>query len=157
MMALALACAGGDVSAPEIRPLPAPERPRQEETDVVGLARDLLGSAYRFGGADRRGFDCSGLTSYVLRRQGVELPRTTEEQAAAGRWVPLDELAIGDLVFFHEPGLAPHHVGIVSSRPGEPLRMIHASTSQGVVETDVLASAYWLRRLGFGRRVLPPR
>jgi cell wall-associated NlpC family hydrolase len=123
--------------------------------DPVAAARGLVGSAYRFGGASRGGFDCSGLTRYVLQAHGVDLPRTTEEQARAGHWVPLDELQPGDLVFFREGANPPHHVGIVSSRPGEPLRMIHASTSSGVVETDVLGSAYWLRRLGFGRRVLP--
>jgi cell wall-associated NlpC family hydrolase len=121
------------------------------------LARDLLGRGYRYGGAGPRVFDCSGLVLYVLEREGVAVPRTTREQARLGAWVPLDELEAGDLVFFAEaPGgvpSEPHHVGIVTSGRGEPLRMIHASTSKGVVETAVLESAYWLRRLRFGRRV----
>ena len=113
----------------------------------------LVGSAYRYGGASPAGFDCSGLMRYVFERQGIDLPRTTGEQSAIGRWIPLDELERGDLVFFAEGDALPHHVGIVSSRRGEPLAMIHASTSRGVVETEVTASAYWLRRLRFGRRV----
>lgn len=119
----------------------------------VSLARSLLGSAYRYGGVTPKGFDCSGFSRYVFAEDGVHLPRTTVEQAAAGRWVPLDALAAGDLVFFSEAGSKPHHVGVVVSRAGEPLRMIHASTSRGVVETNVLAGSYWLRRLSFGRRV----
>jgi cell wall-associated NlpC family hydrolase len=91
---------------------------------------------------------------YVLEREGVVSPRTTREQAGLGIWVPLDEVKAGDLVFFGEDGDEPHHVGIAVSRLGEPLRMIHASTSRGVVETEVLASEYWLQRLLFGRRVV---
>lgn len=120
---------------------------------MLSLARSLLGRSYRRGGASLRGFDCSGLAFYVFERVGIRLPRTTREQAETGSWVPLDELAAGDLVFFSEPGGPPHHVGIVTSAPAGTLRMIHASTSAGVVETDVLRSDYWLRRLRFARRM----
>jgi len=119
----------------------------------VAIARSLVGRAYRYGGETPAGFDCSGFVRYVFGRDGVGMPRSATEQAEAGRWVPLDELAAGDLVFFSEVGNKPHHVGIVVSPAGAPLRMIHASTSQGVVETEIFASSYWLRRLRFGRRI----
>jgi len=121
------------------------------------MARSLLGSSYRYGGETPSGFDCSGFARYVFEEDGLYLPRTASEQAEAGRWVPLDELDEGDLVFFSEVGSKPHHVGIVVSQAGEPLRMIHASTSRGVVETDILVGTYWLRRLRFGRRIDEPR
>ncbi len=120
---------------------------------VVGVARSLLDAPYRNAGADPRGFDCSGLTHYVFAAAGLALPRTAAEQARVGYWVALDELAAGDLVFFAKQR-KPNHVGLVVSAPGEPLRMIHASTSRGVVETEVLRDPYWLERLRFGRRVL---
>lgn len=121
---------------------------------VVHLARSLIDVPYRHAGSDRRGFDCSGLTSYVFARVGVALPRTAAAQSKTGRWVAPDELAPGDLVFFGATRDKPHHVGLVVSSPGRSLRMIHASSSRGVIETEVTASAYWLERLSFGRRVL---
>lgn len=169
LLILATACASPPVRTPRVPAHPPIERPPDsappprtspvEPPSRIDLARALLGRSYRYGGATPSGFDCSGLVLYVLERDGVRVPRTTREQARFGAWVPLDELEAGDLVFFGEaPGgvpSEPHHVGIVTSGGGEPLRMIHASTSWGVVETAVFESDYWLRRLRFGRRVKP--
>ncbi|MCP4200634.1 MAG: C40 family peptidase [bacterium] len=132
--------------------LPSTEDPVARR--VVRLARSLLATPYRYAGSDTRGFDCSGLTSYVFARVGLSLPRTAQSQASAGRWVAPDELASGDLVFFGDDRTKPYHVGLVVSEPGEPLAMIHSSSSLGVTETTVLSNSYWLPRLRFGRRVL---
>ena len=56
----------------------------------------------------------------------------------------------GDLVFF-DNGSGVSHVGIVISEKGEPLKMIHSSSSKGIIITDVSKSEYWSKRLhGFG-------
>lgn len=121
---------------------------------LVRLARSLLATPYRYAGSDPDGFDCSGLTSFLFSQVGLRLPRTAQGQASAGRWIALDELSGGDLVFFGDHRTKPYHVGLVVSSPGEALTMIHASTSRGVIETAVLTNSYWLSRLRFGRRVL---
>jgi cell wall-associated NlpC family hydrolase len=146
----------GAVSPAESDSGPAPGRVGRDRAvaGLVAAARSVLGAPYRYGGVDRRGFDCSGLTAYAFAAAGVSLPRTAADQARAGRWVALDELRAGDLVFFSIAS-KPNHVGLVVSRGGAPLRMIHASNSHGVVETEVLRDRYWLDRLRFGRRVLP--
>ena len=85
-------------------------------SQVVGEAERFLGTPYVWGGSSPTGFDCSGLVQYVYRQLGVNLPRTSEEQALVG--TPVASLATarpGDLVFF--PGsdgtaAAPGHVGI---------------------------------------------
>ena len=123
-------------------------------TTIVSRARSLLGRPYRYGGNGPSTFDCSGFTSYVLASVGIDLPRTAVQQAAIGHWVPPDELRTGDLVFFGTTRTTPFHVGLVVSGPGEALTMIHASTSRGVIETEILSNSYWLSRLRFGRRAI---
>jgi cell wall-associated NlpC family hydrolase len=121
---------------------------------VAAKARSLLGRPYRYGGGNPSGFDCSGFTLFVFDSAGIKLPRTTAQQATTGRWVAPDELRTGDLVFFGVDRKTPFHVGLVVSAPGRPLRMIHASTSRGVIETEILSDSYWLPRLKFGRRYI---
>jgi cell wall-associated NlpC family hydrolase len=118
------------------------------------MARSLLHTPYHRSGLGRDGVDCSGLTYWVFLRAGRALPRTTREQAAEGLWIALDELRAGDLVFFGRDRKSLSHVGIVVSEPHEPLTMVHAASSRGVVETVVIDSPYWLGRLQLGRRVL---
>ena len=47
--------------------------------DVLSHAMSLLGSKYRSGGADPRGFDCSGFTSYVYGLNNVFLVITSPD------------------------------------------------------------------------------
>jgi cell wall-associated NlpC family hydrolase len=57
------------------------------------------------------------------------------------------------LVFFNN-GSGVSHVGMIISEKGQPLVMIHASSSKGIMITDIESSEYWLKRLyGFGTYV----
>ncbi len=154
LLVLGSAWACGSVPTAPTRGRSSSGETARDAVRVVAIARSLLSAPYRYAGSDPNGFDCSGLTSYVFSRVGLRLPRTAQSQASAGRWIAPDELSGGDLVFFGDHRAKPYHVGLVVSSPDEPLTMIHASTSRGVIETEVLTNSYWLSRLRFGRRVL---
>ena len=78
---------------------------------AVDIAKKYLGIPYQWGGTDpKKGLDCSGLTQLVYKQVGVELPRTSKEQAKVGTEVgTIGQAKPGDLVFFGSP---VHHVGI---------------------------------------------
>lgn len=137
-------------------PLPAPPAGGGAPSRrVLARADDYLGVPYKWGGTSpRTGFDCSGYVQYVFRREGVQLPRTSRQQAVAGtrrptRW---DAAGPGDLVMFANPGEAVSHVAFYAGDG----RILHSSSSGGGVRYDDLSSrrGRWYRqRLVAVRRV----
>jgi cell wall-associated NlpC family hydrolase len=126
-------------------------RPRPDPFGVraVRLARHMLGVGYRYGGSSPgSGFDCSGFTSYVYGRLGVELPHNAAAQFGSGRPVPRSRLKPGDLLFFRGLG----HVGMYVGRG----RMIHAPQSGDVVRVVRLGVDYGGTLVG-ARRIAPPQ
>lgn len=122
---------------------------------VLQTAHNAVGTQYRYGGRNTGGFDCSGLVWYCYDRAGIVLPVDTEHQRDAGnkvtgRW-KLRKLKPGDLLFFRIDRLMgrPNHVGIYIGHN----RMIHASSSRGVVVDD-LANPYWKKHFTYARRIV---
>jgi len=68
--------------------------------DVVAEAKKYLGLPYVWGGTDpKKGLDCSGLVQLVYKNLGIDLPRVSYQQAAAGRPVAsMAEAQPGDLI-----------------------------------------------------------
>lgn len=68
---------------------------------IAETARKYLGVPYVWGGASPRGWDCSGLVTYVLNEAGVKVPRMTSGQFLVWRGaynVARSHCAAGDLV-----------------------------------------------------------
>ncbi len=79
----------------------------QSSSQIVNIARGLLGIPYVYGGESLSGFDCSGFTQYVYAKAGISIPRTASAQQAAAARVSNPQP--GDLIFFGSPAW---HVGI---------------------------------------------
>lgn len=92
-------------------------KPDTAALKAVTFAIDRIGLPYVWGGNGTEhgdaGFDCSGLTTAAYADAGISLMRTAHTQYHS---VPLvedsDELRLGDLIFFGDPGTKIHHVGI---------------------------------------------
>jgi cell wall-associated NlpC family hydrolase len=123
---------------------------------VLATAQRYLGTPYRYGGAaPATGFDCSGFVQYVFGRNHLELPRTSRQQAAAGRPVSLGVNALmpGDLMFFSSQGRGVNHVAIYLGNN----RIVHSTAGPGKVVYDDLSTArgkWYLARHVASRRVL---
>lgn len=71
-----------------------------EAQAVVAEAKKYLGLPYVWGGTDpTKGLDCSGLVQLVYKNLGYDLPRVSNQQAAAGRPVAsMADAQPGDLI-----------------------------------------------------------
>ncbi len=95
---------------------------------IVASAKAQLGVKYVWGGSSpSKGFDCSGLTSYAYKQNGVTLPRTARAQALGGRIISQSEARPGDLVAF-----TADNYGHVAIYAGDG-KIVDASGSQGKV------------------------
>jgi cell wall-associated NlpC family hydrolase len=148
---------GGSSSGPAASSgvrIPRSPAPTALAARVLETADRYVGVPYVWGGNTPSGFDCSGLTKYVFAKQGIQLPRTSREQARVGTAVALDFGALlpGDLLLFAEPDEAISHVAIYVGDG----RIIHASSAAGQVGYLDLGgdrAAWYIQNLVAVRRV----
>ena len=118
---------------------------------IPKIAKEKLGHRYVWGATGPSVFDCSGFTSYVYRKIGINLPRTSRQQARFGKLVGREYLKPGDLIFFdtafHRKGI--DHVGIYIGDQ----KFIHASSARKKVIITSLKKAFYSQRFRLARRV----
>ena len=126
--------------------------------DIVEKAKEFLGVPYRYGCMNpKKGFDCSGFTTYVYRSLDIQLTRTSRSQIKDGvRIEDRRDLQAGDLVFFTgtRSKKTIGHVGIVTEvdeHTGE-FEFIHAG--RGGICINSSSDGYYDRRSVGACRVL---
>ncbi|WP_028043864.1 C40 family peptidase [Candidatus Stoquefichus massiliensis] len=126
------------------------ENPIPTNAGAASSALSRVGSRYVNGGSGPNAFDCSGLTQWAYRQNGISIPRTAAAQYSATSRVSKSSLKAGDLVFFKgttgKGGIT--HVGIYVGGG----RFVHAGTSRTGVTTANLNSSYWTSHWAGGGR-----
>jgi len=115
-------------------------------------ARSQAGVPYRYGGTTPRGFDCSGLIWWAYKKQGVKIPRVSEDQLRAGRNIRSRKaIQPGDIIVFKTGrGRSGLHVALYIGNQ----QFIHAPTSGKHVRIDSMKNTYWSPKLISIRRIL---
>ena len=107
------------------------------------------GTRYCIGGNSENCVDCSGFTQIIMRNvYNLSILRTAQEQHNQAQRIEKEGLQEGDLVFFGSSIRSISHVGIYLQNN----KFVHASTSNGVIVSD-LNDKYWNPRFRGGGRI----
>jgi len=108
---------------------------------------DWYGAPYRLGGTTKKGVDCSAFSQFLFASvYGLSIPRTAKEQYNLTSRISRTQLNEGDLIFFNTRG-GISHVGVYLQNN----KFVHASTSGGVMISDIF-DEYWAKKfVGVGR------
>ncbi|MGM7700698.1 LysM peptidoglycan-binding domain-containing protein [Pseudalkalibacillus sp. Hm43] len=122
-------------------------------SDIIDTGDDYLGTPYHYGApvGNTSSFDCSSFTVTVFKEHGINLPRSSREQAKVGHAVSKSNLQKGDLLFYDTNyNGTVNHVAIYAGNG----KMLGAQSSTGVAFTDAFSRYYWGDRFVQARRVL---
>lgn len=105
---------------------------------VVAMAKEYIGTPYRYAGRTPKGFDCAGFALYLYRHFGHDLPGWSGAQAKVGTEVSdTRNLQPGDLVFFggrhNKKSIGHTGIAIHADPVTGVFTFIHASTTNGVI------------------------
>ncbi|MGW1881261.1 C40 family peptidase [Streptomyces sp. NPDC001970] len=100
---------------------------------VISFLKAQLGDAYVMGATGPNAWDCSSLVQAAYRQVGVDLPRVSQDQSVAGTQVSLNNLQVGDILYWGGAGSA-YHVGVYI---GGGQYLDAANPSKGVVIQDL--------------------
>lgn len=115
---------------------------------IASYALQFVGNPYVYGGSSlTHGTDCSGFSQAVFRKFGVNLPRTSSEQAGVGKKISVSSARAGDLIFYARNG----HINHVAICIGGG-RVVHASNpSTGITTSNIgYRTPYCARRVVAG-------
>jgi cell wall-associated NlpC family hydrolase len=122
--------------------------------DIAKHSRQYKGIKYKYAGkTPKTGFDCSGFTSYVMRKFNIEISSVSKSQARTGKEIPLKRVKPGDLIFFGK-GRKVTHVALVTKNTRDGIFVIHSTSSKGIMEQNVSKSSYWKPKILFARDVI---
>ncbi|WP_141358434.1 C40 family peptidase [Streptomyces sp. 6-11-2] len=117
--------------------------PSPEGDEAVRYAVRQLGKPYQWGAVGPRAYDCSGLTSQAWEHAGTPIPRTSQEQWARLKHIPLGALRPGDLVvYFPQATHVALYLGdgmvVQAPRPGARVKVspVAANPVLGAVRPD---------------------
>ena len=124
--------------------------------EIINYSKRFIGSRYRRGAKGPNVFDCSGFTSFVFKKFGIDLSSACVVQVDQGISAKKEELTTGDLIFFKGRSMKSArigHVGIVISNDDGNIKFIHAC-NRGVTIDELEKSSYYRPRYVKGLKVL---
>lgn len=118
-------------------------------TNLFKFIEEWWGTPYVYGGKTQSGVDCSGFVNNLLSQVfRIAAGGSSAQLYDKSKKVSNASMREGDLVFFKTNGVSVSHVGVYLIND----KFVHASTSSGVMISD-LNESYWKKYYVGGGRV----
>ena len=123
--------------------------------NVLKEAEKYVGIPYTWAGkTPETGFDCSGFTSYVLRKFDYIISPSSKDQAKLGVPKSLDDCNPGDLIIFRNDKNEVFHVSFIADIQPQVIEVIH-SVNGGVKKENLFNNTWWMNKKMEVRSILP--
>ena len=123
--------------------------------NVLKEAEKYVGIPYTWAGkTPETGFDCSGFTSYVLRKFNYNISPSSKDQAKLGVPKSLDDCNPGDLIIFRNDKNEVFHVSFIADIQPQVIEVIH-SVNGGVKKENLFYNTWWMNKKMEIRSILP--
>ena len=110
-----------------------------KSSKLYSFVDDWYGVPYKFGGCQKSGVDCSCFTDVLYQQvYGLKTPRTCGDIYKSCQVISRDKIKQGDILFFKINSNNITHVGVYL----KDQKFVHASTSKGVIISDLNESYY---------------
>jgi lipoprotein Spr len=121
---------------------------------VIEVGMHYLHTPYKFGSSSKttRTFDCSSFVQRVYKTIGINLPRSSRQQATVGKTVSKSNLQVGDLIFFRSYGSKSNRITHVAIYAGNN-KILHTYGKPGVTFSTFRGTS-WEKRFVTAKRVL---
>lgn len=123
--------------------------------NIIAEAEKYVGVPYTWAGkSPETGFDCSGFTSYVLRKFDYNISPSSKDQAKLGVPVHLEQANPGDLIIFRNEKNEVFHVSFITDIQPQVIEVIH-SVNGGVKKENLFNNTWWMNKKMEIRSILP--
>lgn len=113
--------------------------------NIISTGREFLNTPYTWGGkTPKSGFDCSGLLTYIYRKNGVDLPDGSSAIGHSGTSVSLDEARPGDIIYSNgkrPDGSRGGHVQMITKIENGTIYVLGAQSRKTGITEDKLKTA----------------
>lgn len=119
----------------------------ESNLSLFRFVNEWIGVPYLFGGKDKKGIDCSAFVARFLKDNfNLSAMGSANDMFEKSRKIQNDKVQLGNLVFFKIESKKISHVGVFLMNN----KFIHASSSKGVVISNLDENYYKKYFVGFG-------
>lgn len=117
---------------------------------VIAFGKTFLHKPYRYKGESPWAMDCSGYIKYIFSQFGQVLPHSSGAIARVTEKVETSQVKKGDFLFFkgrNKKSKSIHHIAMVIEVDSSSIKMMHSSSSRGIIIENLDKSPYFKSRL----------